>query len=195
MSDAPLPTFRFPAGTCIPQAETRRNGPVTMDSPAIEVMTDLMIVDAATIHPAASIAKAEADMIRHGVRMLFVSSEMPCIDGIVVSADLSGPTAMTLVQERRVPHDNIPVGDVMTLLEHLDAVALASLARATVGQVVATLKQFGRRYLLVIEDATATSSARVRGIISETQVQRQLGMPLNHTTIATTFAEIERALQ
>jgi CBS-domain-containing membrane protein len=188
MTYAALPTFRFPEGTCIPQAQP------AMDSPAIEVMTDLTMVSAATILPQLSLAQAEKQMIQQGVRMLFVASEMPCIDGIVTVSDMHGPDALQLVQQRQIRHGDLRVSDVMTPLQSLDAIEYASLLRATVGQVVATLKQFGRHHLLVIEDATAKSPARVRGIVSDSQVQRQLGTPLHLTTIATTFAEIERAL-
>jgi hypothetical protein len=178
MTYAALPTFRFPEGTCIPQAQPASRGSVTMDSPAVEV----------------SLAQAEGQMIQQGVRMLFVASAMPCIDGIVSAADMHGPAALQLVEQRQIRHGDLLVSDVMTLLQNLDAIEYSSLLRANVGQVVTTLKQFGRHHLLVIEDATAKSPARVRGIISETQVQRQLGTPLHLTTIATTFAEIERAL-
>jgi CBS domain-containing protein len=194
MTNAALPTFRFPDGTCIAQAQLEVRGSVTMESPAIEVMTDLTMVNAATIHPQVSLAEAESKMIQEGVRMLFVASQMPCVDGIVTTTDMHGPHALQLVKERQIRHGDLQVSDVMTPLQHLDAIEFSTLLRATVSQVVATLKQFGRHHLLVIEDATPTSPPRVRGIISETQVQRQLGTPLHLTTIATTFAEIERAL-
>jgi hypothetical protein len=194
MTYAALPTFRFPEGTCIPQAQPASRGSVTMDSPAVEVMTDLTVVSAATVFPHVSLAQAEGQMIQQGVRMLFVASAMPCIDGIVSAADMHGPAALQLVEQRQIRHGDLLVSDVMTPLQNLDAIEYSSLLRANVGQVVTTLKQFGRHHLLVIEDATAKSPSRVRGIISETQVQRQLGTPLHLTTIATTFAEIERAL-
>jgi CBS-domain-containing membrane protein len=194
MTNAALPTFRFPEGTCIPQAQSERHGAVTMNSPAIQVMTDLTTVSAATVLPQASLASAEGAMIQQGVRMLFVASKIPCVDGIVTVNDIHGPAAMELVRQRRVRHGDLSVSDVMTPLQNLDAIEFATLSRATVAQVVATLKQFGRHHLLVIEDATPASSARVRGIISETQVQRQLGTPLHIAPIATTFAEIEKAL-
>jgi CBS-domain-containing membrane protein len=194
MTNAALPTFRFPEGTCIAQAQPAPATPVSMGSPAIEVMTDLTVVIAATVHPQMSLAQAESKMVKDGVRMLFVVAEMPCLDGIVTVTDIHGPNAMQLVQQRQIRHGELHVDDVMTPLKDLDAIEFASLQRANVGQVVATLKQFGRHHLLVIEDATPTSPARVRGIISESQVQRQLGTPLHHTSIATTFAEIERAL-
>jgi hypothetical protein len=154
-----------------------------MDSPAIEVMTDLTVVSAATILPQVSLAQAERQMIQQGVRMLFVASEMPCIDGIVTVSDMHGPDALQLVQQRQIRHGDLRVSDVMTPLQSLDAIEYASLQRATVGQVVATLRKFGRHHLLVIEDATPKSPARVRGMFqirrcSGNWVRRFISLPL-----------------
>ena len=65
---------------------------------------------------------------------------------------------------------------------------------ATVGDVIETLKRFGRNHLLVVETATAQSTRRVRGVISRAQVERQLGATISITPVANTFSEIERAL-
>jgi CBS domain-containing protein len=195
MSAHALPTFRFPEGSCIAQAQVKPATSVTSDSPAIEVMTDLTLVKAATITSKITLSQAEKVMIQNSVRLLFVSDDMPCLHGIVTSTDIQGPLALQLSRERQIPHNDLMVGDVMTPLAELDAIELNVLKRSTVSHVVATLRQFGRHHLLVVEDATPTSPARVRGIISEAQVQRQLGTDLHQTTIATTFAEIGRALQ
>ena len=68
------------------------------------------------------------------------------------------------------------------------------LSRATVGQVVATLLEFGRPHLLVVEPGANPETQRVRGLVSLMQVERQLGMQLPFTRIAGTFAEIGKAL-
>lgn len=194
MFHAALPTFRFPERTCIAQAQPVTHGPVTLESPAIEVMTDLAEVRAATITPQVSLAQAENKMIHQGVRMLFVVSEMPGVDGIVAAADLRGHKPMQLVNQRQVRFEDLTVEDVMTPLSSLDAIDFTTLRRANVGQVVATLAQFGHPHLLVVESASPVSQARIRGIISQTQVERQLGQALAMTEVASTFAEIEKAL-
>ena len=194
MSNAALPTFRFPDGTCIAQAQPKALGTVTMASPAVQVMTDLTEIRAASVHPQTSLADAERAMISQGVRMLFVVHDMPCVEGIVTVSDLKGPTPTRLVEERHVRYEELRVADVMSPLASLDAIEYASLQRATVEQIVATLRQFGRQHLLVVEDATPGTPARIRGVVSATQVQKQLDTPLHLTTIAMTFAEIERAL-
>lgn len=194
MTSRPLPTFRFPDGTCIPQAVVPANRSVKLDSPALWVMTDLTQVGAATVRPDETLGSAEQIMIQQGVRMLFVVEHMPCVDGVITATALAGDKPMKLVQQRQVRRDELCVGDVMSRLSDLDVVPLEVLERATVGAVAAMLRKLGRRHLLVVEHATAESAARIRGLISHTQVERQLRSPLPMHEIATSFLEIEQAL-
>jgi CBS-domain-containing membrane protein len=193
--NAALPTFRLPAGTSIAQAEPWQTQAVTLDSPAESVMTDLSRVKAATVQPATQLRQAEQAMIYLGVRMLFVVSEMPQIEGLVTTTDLHGDRQMRLVHERGLHWDELTVADVMTGLSMLDAVPFAAMRAASVGDLVATLKRFGRNHLLVVEaDGTNEALPQVRGVISRSQIERQTGLVIDITPIATTFAEIERAL-
>jgi ferric-dicitrate binding protein FerR (iron transport regulator) len=82
----------------------------------------------------------------------------------------------------------------MTGLASLDAVDLAVMRNARVGDVIATLKRFGRNHLLVVEAAAAGGPRRVRGVISRSQIERQLGSVIEVAPIADSFSEIERAL-
>lgn len=189
-----LPTYRFPSGTCIANAQVPEREPVTPDSPALAVMTDLTKVRAVCVSPQATLIEAETRMIHQGVRMLFVIGEPPCVDGIVTAADVHGEKSMRLVQQRHLKHGELIVGDVMAPLHELNAIDYSSVVRANVAQLVATLLKLGHGHLLVMEGATANSPPRVRGIVSLTQVERQLGMSLNSVEIATTFAEIKQAL-
>jgi len=100
--DAVLPTFRLEAGTSIAQAAPWAQTPVTLDSPALDVMTDLTLVKAATTQPSTTLRQAEQMMIYQGVRMLFVVTQMPFIEGLVTTTDLHGDTQMRAVHDRRV---------------------------------------------------------------------------------------------
>ena len=193
-ADDPMPTFRLEAGAAIAQSTPGNAARVTLDSPALEVMTDLMQVKAATTSPATSLHQAEQMMIYLGVRMLFVVTDMPAIVGLVTSTDLRGERQMRLVHERNVHYDELTVGDVMTGLAVLDAIDLERMRVATVSNVIATLKRFGRNHLLVVQADSPQGARRVRGVVSRSQVERQLGTQLTLTPIADSFAEIERAL-
>src|SRR6187200_3552802 len=192
--DAALPTFRLDRGTTLAQAQPADNAAVTLESPALAVMTDLTKVKAATTHPRTTLRQAEQAMIYHGVRMLFVVTEMPLIEGLITATDLGGDKQMRVVHERHLHYDELSVADVMTELGALDAIDFAVVRAAAVGNAVATLQRLGRNHLLVVEAATAQTPRRVRGVISRSQVERQLGRPIDITPIANSFSEIERAL-
>jgi CBS domain-containing protein len=192
--DAALPTFRLERGTSLAEAQRADGAPVTLASPALDVMTDLTKVKAATIHPATTLRQAEQAMIHQGVRMLFVVTEMPLVEGLITSTDLGGDRQMRVVHERHLHYDELVVADVMTPLGALDAIDHARVGNATVGNVVATLRRLGRNHLLVVEAATTQAPRRVRGVISRSQVERQLGTAIDITPIANSFSEIEQAL-
>lgn len=175
MNDSALDTFRFPENTCIPQAQPKVKGAVTLASPGLEVMTDLAQVKAATIDPGTTLDKAEQTMIHQGVRSLFVVSNFPCVEGLVTATDLVGEKPMRLVNQRHGRRQDLCVADVMTELSMLDALDYDELKSATVSRVIATLKKIGCSHLLVVQAATGQGAARIRGVISITQVERQLG--------------------
>lgn len=189
-----LTSFHLEAGTAIAQTQARSTAALTLDSPALDVMTDLTVMRAATTHPSIKLRQAEQMMIYKGVRMLFVVSEMPSIEGLITAADLHGDKAMRVVSERAGHYDELCVGDVMTALSSLEAIEFERIGSATVGQLVATLKRVGRDYLLVVQAATPNSPRRVRGVVSRAQIERQLGTALDVAPIASSFSEIERAL-
>ena len=191
---AALPTFRLDRGTTLAQAQPTDNAPVTLASPALAVMTDLTQVKAATTHPRTTLRQAEQAMIYQGVRMLFVVTEMPLIEGLITATDLGGDKQMRVVHERHLHYDELSVADVMTELGALDAIDYTIVQAAAVGNAVATLQRLGRNHLLVVEASTAQTPRRVRGVISRSQVERQLGRPIDITPIASSFSEIERAL-
>lgn len=189
---SPLPTQRLPFGTVLAQARDTQGSAATLDSPALDVMTDLTRVKAGTIAPSASLQQAEQFMIHLGVRMLLVVREMPMIEGIVMAADLRGDAQMRLVQQRGVRYAELAVADVMTPLSNLDAVDFDDVRAATVRNVVATLRRYGRHHLLVADGPQG--ARRVRGVISRTQIERQLGTPVEVTEVASTFPDFVQML-
>ena len=194
MSNSALSTFRLSTGTSIAQAQPPPQERVTLESPGMAVMTDLTQVRAATVQPYSGLAQAELMMIHQGVRLLFVVTEMPGVDGIVTAADLQGEKPLRLVSQRMVKFEDLCVADVMTPLPDMDAVDFASLRRASVAQVIAALANTGRAHMLVIESASDTIAMRIRGVISKTQIERQIGAQLPVTGMANSFAEMSAVL-
>lgn len=194
MPNSALSTFRLSNGTSIAQAQPPQQERVTLESPGMAVMTDLTQVRAATVQPDSGLAQAELMMIHQGVRLLFVVTQMPGVDGIVTAADLQGEKPLRLVSQRQVKFEDLCVADVMTRLPDIDAIDFASLRRASVAQVIAALANTGRAHMLVIEAANPTGPMRIRGVVSKTQIERQIGAQLPVTGMATSFAEMSAVL-
>jgi hypothetical protein len=166
---------------------------VTMDSPAIEVMTDLAEVPAVTTEGSASLASANSYMMARGVRSLFVLAPDGRAIGLITATDILGERPMRVAQGRGATRGELLVTDVMTPIDAVVAMKLDDVRAAKVGHIVASLRQAGRQHALVAE-ALPTGEPRVRGMFSATQIARQLGMPLQISEVATTFAEVEQAL-
>lgn len=191
---AALSTRRLERGTSITQAQPWQSVPVNPDSPALAVMTDLALVKAATTSPTTSLRQAEQTMIYQGVRMLFVGTDMPSVEGLITTTDLRGDRQLRVVHDRHMRYDELCVADVMTPLAMLDAIDFADLKTASVSNMIATLKQLGRNHLLVVEGAPDTGRQRVRGVISRAQIERQLGAVIDVTEVASSFAELGQML-
>jgi CBS domain-containing protein len=179
---------------------------VTLESSAMDVMTDLKQVPAEMIEPEASIEEANAKMIRRGVRLLFVTDDHYHLLGIITAADILGGHVVQVMLARGASRQEVTVREIMTARDHLEAIDMHEVRGAKVGHVLATLKQAGRQHAIVVEVYQPTFRERlttqhqpgviqtVRGLFSATQIARQLGLQPQPGEIATTFAEVEAML-
>ncbi|MHB8624541.1 MAG: CBS domain-containing protein [Sulfuricaulis sp.] len=190
----PLPTSMLEAGASFHKPSQTLPQRVTLESPGVDVMTDLARIVLETIGPNATIDEANEAMIRRGVRLLLVINDSQVILGVITTTDLLSEKPLKFIQERRVTRSEILVRDIMTPQERLEVIRFEDVLSGTVGQVVATLKQSGHRHTLVIDHSRETGKHRVRGIFSLSQIARQLDIPILTTKIAKTFAEIEAML-
>lgn len=183
-----IPLNSLPSGARL--AQNRPSARVAIDAPAVEVMTDLESVAAASIAPERSIDEANAMMIRRGVRLLFVVDGAGDIAGVITATDLLGEKPLRFAQEHGLKRGEVLVGDIMTPASRMDALSMQDVGHSRVGHVVATLKALGRQHALVADMGTK----RIRGIFSASHVARRLGVDLQTSEVALTFAEIEAAL-
>lgn len=174
---------------------------VTLESSALEVMTDLSRVSPATIRPQAPLEGANQFMISRGVRLLLVIDVRDTVLGVLTATDVLGEKAMRVSVERGAKRSELTVADLMTPAERVEVIALEDLQGARVGHLLETLRRSGRQHALVVDHdgaapaAPAVRRAMVRGIVSLSQLARQLGLLLPQAgEVARTFAEIEAAL-
>jgi predicted transcriptional regulator len=191
----PLPMSRMKPGVIWLAADAHAPKPIKINSPAIEVMTDLRQVTAATVDAGESIAKATQKMIARRVRLLLVVSQDGLIEGLISARDTLGEKPVKLLQERRgAKFSDLLVGDLMVPRQAIDVLDIEAVLRAEVGSILATLQASARQHALVLEYDKSLGGEVVRGIFSATQIARQLGVALPILAVAQTFAEISSAL-
>lgn len=188
----PLPAQNLTGGVRIFQASAAKH--VILESPALDVMTNLRRINAAVIAPDATMESANSYMIQRGVRLLFIVNRDHMLVGLITATDILGEKPVRFIQERRVKHNEILVLDIMTPLEGLEAIPIEEVAHAKVGNVVSSLRDSSRQHTLVIEKSVDDMPPTICGIFSLTQIEKQLDMTIIPTEIAKTFAEIETTL-
>ncbi len=163
---------------------------VTLDDPAMEVMTDFTKVTAISINPCATLEQARERMLSSGVHMLFVTNQYHEVMGLLTMNDLTGPKPMQAVAENGGRMEDLMVRDIMTPRLKLEAIDLEELRRARVGDLVETLKRMGRRHALVVERLPGDGRQIIRGVLSTTQIGKQLGYELERSHMAGNIAEL-----
>jgi len=200
-----LPIRELGAGAGFRRPTQAQAAKVSIESPALEVMTDLARVTPATIRPQAPLAGANQFMITRAVRLLLVVDDHENVLGVITATDLVGERPMLVATERGMRRDELTVADIMIPAAQVEVIALSDLAGQRVGHVVETLRRAGRQHALVVDFDEIPSGrpllppgrrAMVRGIFSLSQIARQLGVSV--TTggeVARTFSEIGAAIK
>lgn len=176
---------------CSPQQQLPER--VTLEHPAVDVMTDLRRVSAVVIQPADTVDEAHRRMIRRGVRLLLVLDHDRKVTGLITATDILGEKPMRVVAQRGCQRTEVLVGDIMTSYERLEVLDMETVCAARVGHVVATLMASGRQHAMVVERGPE-GRLSVRGLFSATQIARQIGVGIHTTEVARTFSEIEAQL-
>jgi len=190
---AALPSHGMQPGITFQQPVLPQPKAVSLQDPALETLTDFRSVRAITVPPTVTADFAHESMRANGVRLLLVVDDRNVLLGLITTTDIGGDKPVRLAHDRGLRYEEITVGDIMTPRERLEVIELDALQGARVGHVVATLAAVGRRHALVVE-RDAQGHQRVRGLLSVSQLNRQLGSALQPIETARSFAEVETAL-
>ena len=166
---------------------------VKLGDPAISVMTDLNKVSVVSVRARTSMDKANAKMIRYGVRLLLVLDDNEQVAGLLTATDVLGEKPMRYLQNMGGTHADIMVRDIMTTQRELETLKIEDVKNAQVGHIVASLKKSHRQHALVVTEG-ADGKQAVCGLFSITQIARQLGAQVQSFELARTFAEIEAVI-
>ena len=209
-----LPSYKFRSLTSFYRHYQGVPEMVRLTSPALDAMTDLRRVKAVTITPTASVNTALQKMIYAEVRLLLVTDADDIILGVITARDIMGEKPVNYAAESRVPRDAVLVEHVMTPAAHIQVLKISDILRASVGDIILTLKEANRQHALVVETATSGipashetnalwaaeapvgtfNSEIVRGIFSTSHIGKQLGVEIQPTGRVQNFAELEALL-
>lgn len=166
---------------------------VKLASSALEVMTDLTKVSVVSVRAKTSMDKANAKMIRYGVRLLLVLDDNDQVAGLLTATDVLGEKPVRFLENVGGTHADIMVRDIMSTQRELEVLNITDVKTASVGNIVANLKKANRQHALVVAEG-ADGKQAVCGLFSLTQIARQLGAQVQTFELARTFAEIEAVI-
>lgn len=186
----PLSHTAMAPGCCV--LDAHNPPPVRADSPALEVMTDLAKIPAATIAMDDLLSDANQAMLLRGVRLLLVTDEDGEIYGVITTVDFLSTKPLVVGQRLGLMRHELRVKDIMTPLDQIEVLRLSEVAHAQVGNIIATLKAVARVHALVVDEIDGKQC--LRGILSASQIARQLSIHLEGHDAQHIFAEIEAAI-
>jgi len=189
----PLQTFPLKTGSSFVRPVQTLPEHVKLTDPAINVMTDLCKISVVSVRAKTSMDKANAKMIRYGVRLLLVLDDNDQVAGLLTATDVLGEKPMRYLQNMGGTHADIMVRDIMSTQRELEALKIEEVKKAQVGEIVASLKKSHRQHALVVSEGLDGKQA-VCGLFSITQIARQLGAQVQNFELAHTFAEIEAVI-
>ena len=153
---------------------------VRLDDPAASVMIDFTHTPAHIISPDKSMDDALNEMKATGTHVLLVTDSAGHLQGIVSSEDVLGEKPIKMLQEKRIPRENVTVHMLMVPTEPIIAFDIKTVEMARVGHIVKTLKENKRHYALVIDHCLASDKMLIRGLYTLSQIGKQLHKNLSN---------------
>lgn len=188
-----LPHHFLTSGTLITRNITSKDIKLSLDDPAVSMMTDFKYVRPFSTTIAATIGDMNQKMIACGVRLLFVADSSNALLGLVTYNDINGEKPVRYLRENGGNREEISAHDIMTPLIQLEALEIADIPSARVGDIVETMKSTGRQHILVVENH-ADGAKTVAGLFSSTHIEKRLELKIELSSRANTFSELERAI-
>ena len=188
-----LPHRTLSSGTLITQKKHGEAVKFNLEDPAFSIMTDFKHLRPFSTTATATIEEINQKMIDCGVRLLFVADSFDVLLGLVTYNDIFGEKPVRYLQENGGKREEINAQDIMTHLEHLEALEIDKVLKARIGDIVETMKLSGRQHILVVE-RQSDEPQTLSGLFSSTEIEKRLNMKIELSPRANTFADLERAL-
>jgi CBS domain containing-hemolysin-like protein len=183
----------LPLATVAGRPQLPHNGlHAALTDPATSLMTDLRLAPCVQVDHRDGIAPTLHVMQRAGVRMAFVTGVTGELIGLVTADALQGEGPLLRAMSDHVSVEDLTLEQVMVPLAQWQVIDAWQVEHSRLGNVAATMRRHGLRYLLVAERCEGGTD--VRGVFSARRLEQALGVDLGAALHSRSFAEIEAAL-
>lgn len=165
------------------------------EASALEVMTDLNFVPAATVRMESTLNHAHQMMIDRGVRLVFAVDADKRVTGLLTATDVLGSRPGAAAEKLGISRAELLVQHVMTPVDLIEVLSLVDVVHARVGDIVLTLRGSGRQHALVVDREAPEDFLIIRGIFSAAQIGRQLGIAVKPGDLEHTFEQIDAVIR
>jgi hypothetical protein len=165
-----------------------------LTDPAEEIFTDFRVAPCVVVPSGEPLEASLRLMQLAGVRMAFVTEAGGGVVGLVTAADLGGERPMQIAMASGRRREELGVADVMTAVPQWNSMEMSAVAKARVGNIVATFQATGHRYLIVTDSEEGASRLVVRGLFSASRAERALGHSIEGELRSRNFSELAAAL-
>jgi DeoR family transcriptional regulator, catabolite repression regulator len=161
---------------------------ITLESPAVAVLTDFRKAKPFVVDEASSAAEAEKLMLEEHVRLKIVVNKSYDFLGVISLEDINSQEVMKRIADG-AKRSELLVANFMRPKSSLKAIRFSELKRASVGDVVELLRSNGLQHCLVVDG----EKHQIRGVISASDLARGLRIPMN-LSISPSFLDIFKAV-
>lgn len=165
---------------------------LSLDDPAIAVMTDHRIERAPLINADRSLDRAMRQMAEDNCSMLIINDGNEGIAGLVTSADITGEKPIQHSKDTGKKRSELMVRHLMTKVEDIPALTIQDVLDSKIGDILHTLNEIGSEYVLVTMSENGKTA--IRGVFSARSIARSLKIFFDPSPAARTFAEFTKAL-
>lgn len=172
---------------------------MSMQDPALPLMTDLRNGPTIAVEPTMQIDQALELMRSAAVRLCIVIDDSRHLLGAISAHDIQGDRPIRVMQaagsdRRSASRRDLTVGEVMHPLSQMQVIGWRDAERASIGMIVEAMKLVGQRHLLVVETDKGLRRT-LRGLFAASRIERATGTALEIHPKPASFADYERAVE
>ncbi len=161
------------------------------NSPALEVFADFHKRPPTLLEGSTPVGEAIELMRRTHEKFKLVIDAGESFRGVITLADLLSVKVMKASLSTGLQHSELTVADVMIPRSALRAVDYRELCAARVGDLLATMRNFGDRFIMVVDGDRRS----LRGLVSSSEIAQGLQVPIAIGERANSFSDIYQAVR